>query len=142
MADELFTLRPTRTDDFPYLVLMTEGQEIGIPPNYVDQGWCAVNFEDVPVGYIHVESTEMGSHVGPVVVFEDWQGHDIGTALVRKARDLYGPLKLVSNGTSNGFYDKLGFEKIDWEEVDPVFHRDCLTCPYYEECGPVPYILR
>ncbi len=142
MAEELFTLRPTKKDDFPYLVMMTEGQEIGIPPNYMEGGWSAVNFQDIPVGYIHVEATEQGPHVGPVVVFENWQGYDIGTALIHKARELYGPIKLVSNGTSNGFYDKLGFEKIDWDDVDSTFHRDCLSCPYFEQCGPQPYILR
>ncbi len=140
-SEELFKLRATKEEDLSYLLLMSEGQEIGIPPNYMDGGCSAVNWQDIPVGYIHVEPTEKGAHIGPIVVFEDWQGYDIGTALINWAHEKYGILKLVSNGSSNGFYDKLGFVEVDWDEIDERFHRDCLTCPYYEQCGPKPYML-
>ena len=137
----LFTLRPTREDDAPYLALMAQGQEVGIPPNYLDIGICAVNADDVPVGYIHVELTGLGPHVAPVVVFPNWREHGVGSALVRHAREAYGPLKLVSNGSSNGFYEKLGFIEVAWEEIEPSFQRDCLACEYYAQCGPKPYLL-
>ena len=137
----LFTMRPTKEDDLPYLQMMASGQEVGIPPNYLEGGTSAVNHEDIPVGYIHVEQTPKGPHVAPVVVFEHWRGIDVGTALMKHAFDEYGPLKLVSNGSSNGFYEKLGFEAVGWDEIEPSFQRDCLECPYYEQCGPKPYLL-
>jgi len=140
-AGPLFTLRPTREEDLPYLALMAQGQEVGIPPNYLEIGVSAVNADDVPVGYIHIELTELGPHVAPVVVFENWRKHGVGSALVKHAREEYGPLKLVSNGSSNGFYEKLGFTEVAWEEIEPAFQRDCLACEFYEKCGPKPYLL-
>ncbi len=137
----LFTMRATEEKDLPYLNLMASGQEVGIPPNYLEGGTCAVNYEDIPVGYIHVESTDLGPHVAPVVVFENWRMHGVGAALIKNAYEEYGPLKLVSNGSSNGFYERLGFVPCEWDAIEPQFQRDCLSCPYYEMCGPKPYIL-
>ncbi|MGI6216200.1 MAG: GNAT family N-acetyltransferase [Coriobacteriales bacterium] len=141
MSGALFMMRPTVKKDLPYLQLMAQGQEVGIPPNYLEGGTCAVNADDVPVGYIHVEQTEHGPHVAPVVVFDNWRGHGVGTKLVRHAFREYGPLKLVSNGSSNGFYEKLGFVPVDWDEIESKFQRDCLTCEFYQQCGPKPYML-
>ena len=141
MASALYRLRPTIKKDKKYLQMMCQGQEIGVPPNYMQGGTCAVNHDNVPVGYIHVEETELGPHVAPVVVFENWHGHGVGTTLMKYAFEKYGALKLVSNGSSNGFYDKLGFVPIEWEQIEPAFQRDCLSCQYYEQCGPKPYML-
>ena len=140
--EKLVKLRPTKEKDLPYLALMAQGQEVGIPPNYLEGGITAVNDEDIPVGYIHIEKTPLGAHVAPVVVFENWRGHGVGSLLIHRALKIHGSLKLVSNGSSNGFYEKLGFVPVEWDEIEPAFQRDCLSCEFYEKCNPKPYELK
>lgn len=140
--EKLVKLRPTKEKDFSYLVLMAQGQEVGIPPNYLEGGISAVNADDIPVGYIHIQKTPLGAHVAPVVVFDNWRGHGVGSLLIKRALKIHGELKLVSNGSSNGFYEKLGFEPIGWDEIEPEFQRDCLDCEFYKQCNPKPYLLR
>lgn len=140
--EQLVHLRPTKEADLPYLAMMAQGQEVGIPPNYLEGGITAANHDDIPVGYIHIEKTDLGPHVAPVVVFENWRGHGVGRLLMKQAQRKYGNLKLVSNGSSNGFYEKLGFEPVEWDQIEPEFQRDCLNCEFYEKCNPKPYELR
>ncbi len=137
----LFRIRPALKKDMPYLLMMVQNEDVMIPADFITGGMCAVNREDVPVGYIRVEETGKGPHVAPIAVFENWRMHGVGKALIKKALDKYGELKLVSNGTSNGFYERIGFVEIDWESIDPSFLRDCLECEFYETCNPKPYIL-
>mgnify|MGYP000889738397 CR=1 FL=1 len=52
---------------------------------------------------------------------------------------LAGELRLISRGTSEGFYRKLGFVEMPWEDVDlEAAEEDCDNCPYRAECHPVP----
>ena len=41
--EQLVHLRPTKEADLPYLAMMAQGQEVGIPPNYLEGGITAAN---------------------------------------------------------------------------------------------------
>ena len=79
------------------------------------------------------------AYVNPIVVYPTWRGYNVGRALMDDAHALAGELRLIARGTSVGFYRKLGFVDMPWEDVDlEAAEEDCDNCPYRESCGPVP----
>jgi GNAT superfamily N-acetyltransferase len=136
----LFTLRKTEDGDLPLLWSLLQGEEIGIPERY-GEGTSAVNGDGELVGYIYVAHTGRGPHVAPVAVFGAWRGLGVGRALMEHELQRNGSLKLVSNGWSNGFYERLGFSECGWDDIEPSFRRDCLACRDFSTCGPKPYLL-
>lgn len=138
MADELFTLRPAREDDMPYLdsYAYAEGMpNIPSPQNVT----VAVNADDVPVGFIRINPDEAGvAHVNPVVTCATWRGYGVGRALVEDALRRFGELRLVSRGSSLAFYRALGFEDVPWDAIKPQIAAECDGCELYDECRPQP----
>ena len=104
----------------------------------------AVNADDVVVGFCRLQDDVNGiAYVNPVVTYSVWRGYGVGRALMEDARAIAGELRLIARGTSEGFYRKLGFEEMSWDEVDlEAASEDCDNCPYREACGPVPMKLR
>ena len=100
----------------------------------------AVNADDVPVGFCRLQDDANGiAYVNPVVTYSAWRGYGVGRALMEDARAIAGELRLIARGTSEGFYRKLGFVEMAWDEVDlEAASEDCDNCPYREACGPVP----
>ena len=100
----------------------------------------AVNEDDVVVGFCRLQDDVNGiAYVNPIVTYEAWRGYGVGRALIEDAHALAGELRLISRATSEGFYRKLGFVEMPWEDVDlEAAEEDCDNCPYRESCGPVP----
>ena len=138
MAD-LFSIRDARDADMALIDLYAgEAGMDRIPgPARVR---VAVNADDEVVGFCRLQDDVNGiAYVNPVVVYSAWRGYGVGRALIEDARALAGELRLISRGTSEGFYRKLGFVEFPWSEVDlEAAEEDCDRCPYRAECGPVP----
>ena len=100
----------------------------------------AVNGDDEVVGFCRLQDDVNGiAYVNPIVVYPTWRGYNVGRALMDDAHALAGELRLIARGTSEGFYRKLGFVEMPWEDVDlEAAEEDCDNCPYRESCGPVP----
>ena len=100
----------------------------------------AVNGDDAVVGFCRLQDDANGiAYVNPIVTYSAWRGYGVGRALIEDARQIAGELRLISRGTSEGFYRKLGFVEMPWEDVDlEAAEEDCDNCPYRETCGPVP----
>lgn len=99
----------------------------------------AVNAQDEPVGFIQIAyGPKNVAHIYPIVVHSSWRGHDVGRALVEDAASKHGELRLVSRGSSTGFYEKLGFTPCTWEEIDNELTEGCIDCPTKAECNPLP----
>ena len=136
---ELFTIRDARPDDMPLIdAYAHESGMDDIPgPQRVR---VAVNGDDVVVGFCRLQDDANGiAYVNPVVTYSAWRGYGVGRALMEDARAVAGELRLIARGTSEGFYRKLGFEEMGWDEVDlEAASEDCDNCPYRDTCGPVP----
>ena len=104
----------------------------------------AVNADDQVVGFCRLQDDVNGvAYVNPIVVYSAWRGHGVGKALIEDAQSRDGELRLVARGTSEGFYRKLGFVEMPWEELDmEAAEEDCGNCPHRAECGPVPMKLQ
>ena len=105
-----------------------------------DRVRVAVNDDDVVVGFCRLQDDVNGvAYVNPIVTYAPWRGYGVGKALIADARDRVGELRLISRGTSEGFYRKLGFVEMPWSNVDlEAASEDCDNCPYRAACGPVP----
>jgi GNAT superfamily N-acetyltransferase len=148
MTAPLFTIRPAEERDLVYLQMICE--EGGLAPiEAVADATVAANDEDIPVGFIHIETVTddadpaaNGAYVYPIAVFEAWQRYGVATALIRHAAQAAGDLRLVACTPSQGFYPKVGFEPIGWEHIAARIERDCELCDLRDGCDPVPFILR
>lgn len=77
-------------------------------------------------------------HVNPIVVDRPWRRLGLGKRLILFLLDRYGEVRLVARGESEGFYERLGFENVGWEQIyDPVA-SECDTCSDREDCRPRP----
>ena len=136
---DLFTIRDARITDMPLIDSYAHAAGMDrIPgPHRVR---VAVNGDDVVVGFCRLQDDANGvAYVNPIVTYEAWRGYGVGRALIQDARSIAGELRLISRGTSEGFYRKLGFQEMPWSEADlAAASEDCDGCPYREQCGPVP----
>jgi GNAT superfamily N-acetyltransferase len=141
----LFTVRPAEIRDLPYLQLICDESGLAIIGEVTD---CivAANDEDVPVGFIHIETVSddadqaaNGAYVYPVAVYGSWQRHGVASALIAQAGEDYGTLRLVACKPSQGFYPKAGFEPIGWNLIAARIAHDCELCAAREACAPIPF---
>lgn len=137
--EELFTIRDAREDDMELIdaYAHAEGMDRMPGPQRVR---VAVNDDDVVVGFCRLQDDRNGiAYVNPIVTYSAWRGYGVGRALIDDARAIAGELRLIARGTSEGFYRKLGFVEMTWEEADQAAaSEDCDNCPYRAACGPVP----
>lgn len=135
---DLFTLRPARDSDKPYLDAYCSIEGMDTFPD-VEGVTVAANADDEPVGFIRIACDAAGvAHVYPIVTYELWRGHGVGRALMEDARARFGELRLVSRGSSKPFYEALGLEDCDWSLIGDGLSEDCLHCEMREDCGPQP----
>ena len=139
MEKELFTIRNARLRDMPLIdsYAHAEGMDRIPGPARVR---VAVNADDEVVGFCRLQDDANGvAYVNPIVTSANWRGLGVGRALIADARARAGELRLISRGTSEGFYRALGFAEMGWDEVDlEAASEDCHNCPYRAACGPVP----
>lgn len=136
---DLFTIRDAREADMDLLNLYAHAAGMDRMPG-IDRIRVAVNEDDVAVGFCRLQDDVNGiAYVNPIVTYEVWRGYGVGRALIEDARVRAGELRLISRGASEGFYRKLGFVEMPWEDVDlEAAEEDCDNCPYRESCHPVP----
>lgn len=139
MTAALFTIRNARKDDMPFINAYAAAEGMDVIPG-PDRVRVAVNGDDVVVGFCRLQDDVNGiAYVNPIVTYSEWRGYGVGRALIEDARAIAGELRLISRGTSEGFYRKLGFVEMPWSDVDlEAAEEDCDNCPYRAECGPVP----
>ena len=136
--DELFTLRPATQDDKPWLDSYCYAEGMANLDG-VEGVTVAANASDEPVGFVQIAQGSNGvAHVYPIVVHSTWRGHDVGRALIEDAHSKHGELRLVSRGSSIGFYERLGFLPCEWELIDDEQTEGCVDCTMKDECGPLP----
>ncbi len=135
---DLFTLRSARPEDKAWLDEYCRIESMSALDD-IDGVTVAVNSEDEPVGFIQIAIGRNGvTHVYPIIVHELWRGMNVGRSLIEDAHARFGELRLVSRGSSIGFYEKLGFSPCDWELIDDEQTEGCSYCSSKEECKPLP----
>lgn len=138
MTDELFSLRPAREDDRELINAYAYGEGMPDIPS-IENVTVAVNADDIPVGFIRIVFDDAGvAHINPVVTYGPWRGYGVGRALVDEVLKRHGELRLVSRGSSLGFYRALGFADISWEAIKPEVAAECDGCELRGECCPQP----
>lgn len=135
---DLFTLRPAVEDDLEAINTYAYWEGMDVMPS-LDNITVAESADGDVVGFIRIAMGANGiAHVNPVVTVETWRGYGVGKALVEDALAKYGELRLVSRGSSLGFYHAVGFENVPWEDIDMAVVDDCEGCEMREECNPQP----
>ena len=145
---ELFTIRQAEERDLFYIQIICREQGLGIIDSITDIS-VAVNNQDLPVGFIHIETVDddkdpgaNGVYVYPVAVYGSWQHHGVATALVRHELSKTGELRLVACKSSQGFYPKVGFEPVSWELIAARIAHDCDVCGALDDCDPIPFRIK
>ena len=135
----LFSIRDARVEDMELIDAYANAEGMDRMPG-IERIRVAVNDDDVVVGFCRLQDDVNGiAYVNPIVTYAAWRGYGVGRALIEDARKIAGELRLISRGTSEGFYRKLGFVEMPWDDVDlEAASEDCDTCPYRADCGPVP----
>ena len=136
---DLFTIRDARESDMELIDAYAHAEGMDRIPG-PERVRVAVNDEDAVVGFCRLQDDVNGiAYVNPIVTYAPWRGYGVGRALIDDARMLAGELRLISRGTSEGFYRALGFVEMPWSDVDlEAASEDCDNCPYRAACGPVP----
>lgn len=137
MGEPLFSLRDARADDLPTLNAYAWAEGMDALPSAAGVR-VAANADDAPVGFLRVQVEDGVAYVNPMVTYAAWRGYGVGRALMEDARRRFGELRLVSRGSSRGFYEKLGFAPASWDDIAPAVAADCDGCPMRGECGPQP----
>ncbi len=134
-----FVLRPAASGDRETVRALVESGGMELANDWQD-GTVAVDEAGAVVGYLRIQHTGQGPHVAPVAVRPDWQGRGVGRALMDHALACAGPLKLVSQGRSAGFYRAIGCSQIPFEQISGELDEDCRHCPDREACQPVAFV--
>lgn len=144
-SEVLFSIRPVRSDDLPYIRMMCDQAQMPLPKDYL-AGTIAVNDKDQPVGFIRILEVRedenpqgLGAYIYPVVVFENWRHQGVAKALVDYELQRYKTLRLVACRPSRGFYQRSGFEPEEWDNIAAVIAYDCELCPDCSSCDPQPF---
>ena len=131
-------LRPATEEDLPLLNAWCAENGMDNLPG-IEGVTVAVGASDAPTGFVRVLQGANGyTHVNPIVVDSDHQGEGIGAVLMRDVLEKYKEVRLVSRGSSLGFYKRLGAENVNWEDIDMNVTDDCTNCPIHAECNPQP----
>lgn len=137
-SDTLFTLRPAKEDDTIWLNSYCAAEGMA-SLDEISGVTVAANESDEPVGFIQIAYGKFGvAHVYPIVVCDTWRGYGVGRALIDDAHKKCGELRLVSRGTSIGFYKKLGFSECEWNLIENDLTEGCAECSMQKECNPLP----
>lgn len=91
-------------------------------------------------GFARVEYLSQRAYIRPIVIAAQFQGQGIGKLLMQRLFELDRSLAVVSRGSAVGFYNRLGFEPVDWEDIPTVYRNECIACPDYKTCWPVPLV--
>ncbi len=137
--EDLFTIRDARATDMPLIDSYAHAEGMDRMPG-PERIRVAVDADDAVVGFCRLQDDVNGiAYVNPIVTYALWRGYGVGRALIEDAREIAGELRLIARGTSVGFYRKLGFTDLAWDDVDlEAAEEDCDNCPYRATCGPVP----
>lgn len=120
------------------MLLTAEGMQGQFSP----EAFTVCEVDGVLAGAIRVEIMDDRPWIRPIVVDDAYQGSGIGTALVEAALAEQGTLLAVARGAALPFYERLGFQRIDWDEVPGELWHECDSCPDIGKCGPVPMRMR
>lgn len=100
---------------------------------------CLVCEKDARLlGFARVEVVEGEPYIRPIVVDSPAQGSGVGRQLVQRLAQEWPHLRVVARGEMVGFYTRLGFKPMGWEEVYPPFVDECCNCPKLANCQPKP----
>ena len=89
-------------------------------------------------GFARLEFADGSPYIRPIVVAPDGQGRGVGRELVQYLLLNFPSLRVIARGDALGFYTRLGFQQMDWEQVYPPFAQECRDCPHLHSCNPQP----
>jgi amino-acid N-acetyltransferase len=89
-------------------------------------------------GFARLEIADDLPYIRPIVVAPDAQGKGVGRELVQYLLLSYPRLRVIARGDALGFYTRLGFQQMDWEQIYPAFAQECRDCPHLPSCNPQP----
>ena len=131
-----FRIRAVAPSDEPIIVQLAEDAGMGTLSTIE----CSLVAEedDHVLGFVRITTVDEQAYVNPVVVSPAARKRGVGRALMDAARDLHGELRFVARGGALPFYESLGCERIDWDDVAGTIASDCPACKDLKTCGPVP----
>ena len=91
-------------------------------------------------GIIRFEYGGEKLYLRPIAVSVEHQNKGVGKLLIETALRLEQELYVISRGEAVSFYQKHGFTTVSWKEVYPPFQKECLQCPDFQRCAPVPLV--
>ncbi|MBN1538347.1 MAG: GNAT family N-acetyltransferase [Anaerolineales bacterium] len=105
----------------------------------IDPAECLIAEADTGLlGFARVEEVDGESYLRPIIVSPQGKGKGIGRFLMQGLQQKWDKLLLVARGDAVGFYRKLGFEIVNWQELAEVIHQECVQCPDIDKCCPTP----
>ena len=135
-ATKYLLIRPAQPEDLPAIYdLMTAYDMVG---KFATDRCVIAEREDRLIGFARVEVADGKSYLRPIVVDRQNQDQGIGKALLQHILSQMPCLTVISRGSATGFYERMGFEFADWNEIHLLFKNECAACPDLKTCKPVP----
>ena len=90
------------------------------------------------LGFVRVVQIEGKHFVEPIVVDASVRRLGIGSKLMEYIQQRYEVLRFVARGNAVLFYESLGCKRTIWSEIASIISSDCLHCPDFDSCNPIP----
>ena len=103
--------------------------------------FIVVEIDGQIMGAARLEMEEQAAYIRPILVHPNWRRRNIGTALIGEIAKNLPALHVVARGEAVGFYQKIGFTPMPWDQVPERYRLECDACPELEACCPEPMIM-
>ena len=131
-------VRPAGQGDLPGIqALMAQSDMYG---EFLAEECVVAEIESRMCGFVRIEVVGAQPYLRPIVVDFHAQGRGVGKALLHYIFDRTKSVIAIARGSAAGFYTRLGFLPVAWDQIYEPFRQECAACPDLAECQPQPMI--
>lgn len=138
----MMRVRKMKREESSQIDELSRQADMDVPEDYdIVTVACADGATEID-GFLRVKLIGDAAYVNPVIVAAPLRGTGVGRRLMEDVMGRYDDVRLVARGYCVGFYRKLGFDVVPWDDIAPELARDCSTCGTRGACSPVPMAWR
>ncbi len=138
LRDSSVQVRPAAQGDLPGIqTLMAQSDMYG---EFLAEECVVAEIGGRMCGFVRIEVVDAQPYLRPIVVDFHAQGRGVGTALLHYVFERTKSVIAIARGSAAGFYTRLDFQPVAWDQIYEPFRQECAACPDLAECQPQPMI--
>jgi N-acetylglutamate synthase-like GNAT family acetyltransferase len=129
-------IRRWQSSDFAAIQRLQEIYEMS---GSIDPDTCIVAEKSQElIGFANMGYKGKIPYLRQIVIAPESQHKGVGRRLGQNFMKDFPGLHVVARGYAKGFYQRLGFSPIEWQEIHPDMIEECQQCAELKSCMPVP----